>query len=773
MARSIARVEEYLGVPTLMIDGRPFGPMCCTSINRQENVLRSMGESGIRIHFIEHTMRWNNPGSRTTLDGTSETLNDLHHLLKLVPNAYIMLRMVLTPSEEWVNSHPDEQLVFNGGARQKVSCNYSGNLDGMWSFSSPVWQKEASEALIEFLEELKKDPAYEHVIGIFLCAGGTGEWYYPDEHRLHNSQEGLYADFSEPFRKVYARILKEKYGTQEELRRVWNDPKVTFEHPHIPDLTDRRYILTVDRYTREMLQNARFFDKQPGRLPASSRRDPNVGTLVNANTSMHTPDFFNAIHEATARAIVFFANAIKQYDKDMLVGAFYGYYGCTDYYDSSHTNGTLAIINSGKVDFLAGPCTYNNREPGGNGTQREMQDSLRLHHMLYFSEDDFHTHIEESPLANNIYGLYHASDSIKVLKREFARDICEDIQAWWFDMSPGRSWYDDDDILALFRRQQQISRAAYEKSRVKHNEIALIYDTESVHMVSDMLDREVLDYYRTTDIPRIGAPVDYYFHNDLSNPEMPDYKLYIMLNTYSLSGRERQEAVKKFRRNHAVVLWLYADGLYQVDAPRIMDERHMQELTGMKVVLDNKVMYPYYQVDPSAHPAVRFADPCRRYGCLDREIHSCAWVGQALQPDMYVYPGFVIRDPDVKILGTYLSSGETAYALKEMGGYVSAYCAAPVLRSELLASLAEYAGCHLLLRPQNSKEGICNEDILYANEHFAAVHASVTGTKTLYFKHPCDPFELYEEKSYGEGVSRIIFQMQRGETKMWSLDGPC
>ena len=66
------------------------------------------------------------------------------------------------------------------------------------------------------------------------------------------------------------------------------------------------------------------------------------------------------------------------------------------------------------------------------------------------------------------------------------------------------------------KKQQEIGRLAYSVDRTKKNEIALIYDTESVHLVSDALDKLVLDFYRTSDIHRIGAPVDYYFHNDLA-----------------------------------------------------------------------------------------------------------------------------------------------------------------------------------------------------------------------------------------------------------------
>ena len=57
----------------------------------------------------------------------------------------------------------------------------------------------------------------------------------------------------------------------------------------------------------------------------------------------------------------------------------------------------------------------------------------------------------------------------------------------------------------------------------------------------------------------------------------------------------------------------------------------------------------------------------------------------------YMNPGFYIDDPEATILGTYCEMGVPAYGLKEMDGWTSVYCAPQILRSELLASLAEYA----------------------------------------------------------------------------------
>ena len=59
--------------------------------------------------------------------------------------------------------------------------------------------------------------------------------------------------------------------------------------------------------------------------------------------------------------------------------------------------------------------------------------------------------------------------------------------------------------------------------------------------------------------------------------------------------------------------------------------------------------------------------------------------------------------------------------------------------------------------------------MLYANENFLAIHASYSGKRTINFKKPCSPFEVYEEKYYARNVESLELDMKLGETKMFLL----
>ncbi len=756
-----AWIEKYNGEPAVMINGEAFPPMMATITSEHDDFYKRLNATGIKIFYITVSMRWNNPKGydelykANGLDGVEETYYRLEQVLKAVPDAYIILRLNVSPNRLWMNAHPEEQLLYNDGKHYPALCTSASlkeKCEGMVSFASEKWREEGADAIREYYNEISKHPLFDRVIGYFLCAGGTSEWYYPDDIRLQNDNMGLYADFSEPFRKSFEGFLRKKYGTVEKLRHAWNRPDATFENPIIPDLDARSHIYKKHQYIADSFMN--YADMSKVKI--------DNGVFLDANRDLHALDFFLAQSNATAETIVGFAKVLKDLNPKLMVGAFYGAFGCQDYYGCGCISAVPTISNSGYLDFLATPNVYNNREPGGVAAQREMQDSLRLHNMILISEDDTRTHRSNATSHALSMHLYDVEDSLKILKRDFGRNICEDIQGWWFDMGGGgnwQDWYDEPEILNLFAEQQEIAKFAYSLDRTKKNEIAIFYDNESVHLVSDYTDKLVLDFFRTSDIHRIGAPVDYYFHDDISNPNMPDYKLYIMLNCYCLTDKEREDIIAKARKNNATILWMYAPGYVNTDADRVMDIKNIEKTVGMNIGEYEGTIFPNFRVDSASHKSVEMAKLDKEYGFIDRNVHSNIWMRQTEIELPFVNPGFYIKEDDgVEVLGRYCADKKPAYALKKMDGYISAYCTTQVIRNDLIASLAKYSGCHIFTD---------SEDILFANENFVCIHASYTGKRRIYFKKLCTPYEVYEKKNYGENVEYVDLDLKLGETKMF------
>lgn len=748
---SFAHIKKLNGQPTIFVDDTPIPLMGMTVPICKPDYLKKLGESGIRLYFLMAATDWMQPKSDTRLSGFEQFCRDAQTLLKAVPDAYIMVRILLHPPVEWLREHPDSIMRYEDGSFQPAilaSEISSQLLPGMYTLGSDEWRKAAGSALEQFCCQADELPFKDRIIGYFLCAGGTSEWY-PVNGLTENGQCG---DFSPAFSREFGRILQDRYGSEDALRKAWKNPLAGFEHPAIPPLEKRAY-QKIDSKILDAMRNFENADRELGKKIEMNPADADhLGVFVNADNNLHTVDFYHAWNRATANSIIYFAQQLKQHRPHQLVGAFYGSYGCTDYYDASTAEAVLPILDSGFVDFLAAPGCYDNREPGGYVAQREMQDSFRLRNQIFIAEEDSRTHLEND-FYRDAMGLYDIHDTLNTLKRDFSRNLCEDTFAWWFDQHKTGGRYQHPEIYALFARQQEVSRKSLAFLREKKNEIAFIFDQESLHYVSCGTDKTMLDHYRSAEFSRIGAPADYYFHNDMSRADMPDYKLYLMVNLFCLNDAERAAIHLKAAKNHATVVWLYAPGFINPQKDVRMSNDYITQLTGFEVERIDDTVSPRFKIT-APHPALRYADPCRKYGFIDRDIHSSVWLGSSLTPP-FSNPCFCIRENGAEILGRYLINGKGALALKQYQGFTSIYCGAQILRAELIASIAEYSGCHLFTH---------TDDCLYANENFVSIHAKDTGRRTIYFKHACSPFEIYEKRFYGQNVTKITVDMNLGDT---------
>ncbi len=785
----IAKVEKYHGEPAVMINGVAYPPMTIIpNIKFRPEHVKKYAQAGMKLYFPCAVTNWGFPEGDYIdddghpyhrLSGVEQFKLDAEEIFAQVPDAYIMLRLSLDPPNEWFDSHPDDLIRYNDGkTRPVVLEGYSRRdvIPGMYSLCSENFRNDAEKALKEYLEMFKDWKYADRIAGFFLCAGGTMEWYYPEGNLLTDFEQGIYGDFSPAFRAEFGRILREKYGTVEKLRKAWNDPTATFENPKIPDLEERRYTV-IDGGIQEAMLMAESARRLVGKkIELNPKGDGFRGVFLDANTSQHVADFFNAWHRGTANTITRLAKVIKDRYPDMLVGAFYGAFGTTDYYQFGTAEGTVQILDSGYIDFLGSAGSYNNREPGGYTAQREMQDSFRLRNEIYFIEADNRTH-QVNDFYRNGFGVYNYRDTETTIKRDLGRVICEDVQGWYGDFScpypddPNSDWCEKEGFYDLLIRQGEITKFAYSLDRTKKNEIALLYDTESIHYVSQITDAMFCDIYRSTDLGRIGAPVDYYFHNDVARDNMPDYKVYIAINLFHLTDKEREAIKAKARKNHASVIWLYAPGFINPDADTIMAEKNISSLVGMEVGSVEDTTYPWFKLTEEGAKLIKYADRAQKYGYIDRHINSGVWLGSIFPPPNYrplpqafANPGFYIEEGNAKVLGRFLVNGKAAFAVTEEDGYKSYYSAAPFLRSEILQSIAEDAGVHLYVK---------TDDHICANENFVMIHAGFSGKRTVYFKEKCSPFEVYEKKYYGKDVTEIEVDMDLGDTLMFSLRGEC
>ena len=480
---SFAEVKNINGSPALVIDGKTFPPMAMTVRFNKPDYIRRLGEAGLRVFFLMTNTDWLRPGKDYTDEngvpchepsGLEAFVKNAEVLLSQVPDAYIIVRIGLHPPVDWMEENPDELITYQDGSHEPSILSsevHKDNIPGMYSFASDKWKAAAGKALKEFCDAIDRLPFAHRVIGYFLAAGGTSEWY--PVNAICDRAKNKYGDFSPAFLKSYGNFLRKRYGTEEKLRRAWKREDASFDAPIIPNV-EEQYHIHMEEGVLDAMKYYESAERIIGKnIDINAKKPTNLGVFLNMEDYAYVADFYDALHEATAEAIVHFATLLKARYTGKVVGAFYGSYGCTDFYNSTTATATLTILDSGKVDFLAAPGVYNNREPGGCVAQREMQDSFRLRGQMFVAEEDSRTHLEDT-FYRDAMGLYDVRDSIITLKRDFARVLCEDIYAWWFDQHAEGGRYQHEEIYRLFARQKEIGEFAYSLNRVKNNEIALI-----------------------------------------------------------------------------------------------------------------------------------------------------------------------------------------------------------------------------------------------------------------------------------------------------------
>ncbi len=734
-----AEIKKHNGYPALFIDGKIYPPMTALirtrkfdEFNVDKNYYKALGESGIKVFYIVCDTLW------LSSDAVDKFKEEADILLSVVPDAYIIPRISLHPTEEWMKNNPDEIVKYSDGRNIPTRLymeTFQRIMDGMYSLCSEKWREDAGCALMETIDELMKLKCADRIAGFFLCAGGTSEWYYINP--LDYPEDGAYGDFSKAFKTQFEKYLKEKYGE--------NCPEAS-----IPPIETRFYISEIDRV---IATPGRIFASDPA--PAPVKREGHIGSFLDVDNHMHTLDFYRAWHLGTADSIIHFGKLIKEKYPQFIVGAFYGSWGWSERIFASNAGGVMKLLESPYVDALANPGVYENRQPGGFTGQRQMPDSYRLHNSIYIVEEDTRTHAENTHFGD-LAEMFTIEDTINVLKRDFGRNICEDLQAWWFDQHISGGRYKYPEVYELFSRQQEIAHEAYSKDRTKGSEIAFIYDEESLHVVSNQTTDETVEIPRAYDIARIGAPVDQYYHNDMSNPDMPDYKLYVFCNVFYLNNKEREVIKAKLKKNNATALFLYAPGIINPDKDIKLCAENIYDITGIQCVIDEGRTSPAFKAVSDKLDI----EGNKIYGLFNEKQKNNIGFDVRHPYRSYLYPGVFPKDKDAQILARFCQNGEGAVTLKENDGYTSVLCGAKYVNHEFLRAIAKLAGCHIYDE---------NANVIYAGKRYITVHHSYTGSIKIHLPQKCDVWEVYENKCYGRSTDTISYNGIFGETKMFEL----
>jgi len=574
---------------------------------------------------------------------------------------------------------------------------YDNGERGYVSVASERWRREAGDALRQLVNHLETRYG-DHILGYHPCGQNTGEWFYD------RAWEGLLPSFEKPMENAFRRYLRDRDTTLPTAEQRKAKGKGAFLHPAI-----QRGLYRFWRFQQEVM----------------------VEPLEK---------FARIIKEETG--------------KRKLVVLFYGYtFELSALPGGPAVSGHLALerlLRCPDVDILCSPISYFDRQAGGAGGFMAPVDSVQLHGKLWLNEDDTRTYLSK-PEDN--YGRTETlAETLAVHQRNFAHIVTRGAACWWMDLM-GAGWLDSAEIWENLVKLVKVYEDILPNRKPYQPEMAVVVDEASLcHLAyGNSITLPLLSQMRY-ELYRIGAPIGFYLLSDVCSGKVEHAKMYLMLNAFAPTEKQRH-ALKELTRKGKMVVWFYAPGYIRGHSA---SAGHIGDLIGIRVVEKEEIPSGTAHTQPVISLRRRGVDLQQQEEFGVKEPHS---------------PGFVVQDASALTLATFTATGEVAVAMKRIGRGWSVYFGTRRAGVHLLRALAKKAGVHLYT----------SDDILMSGNRILAVHATKdtadhdsqhrSRPSERYVKHvdtlrPQTLYDLLTDTVLSEQSSRHELEMRKGETRL-------
>jgi len=274
-----------------------------------------------------------------------------------------------------------------------------------------------------------------------------------------------------------------------------------------------------------------------------------------------------------------------------VVGSFSGYVWFS--HEAVHR-----ILSSGKVDFVAAPPFYEAaRDVGHAGvSQSPYMASMRLHNVVFYEETDFRTFLSDPAAAPaGMTRRRPLDEAVSLLQRSVGRCLTTGCENWWFLLG-GNASFSHPELMSVIRRGAELSCESLERAQWRPAEVAVFtsareYATTRISPANELIENCKEGLLRDI-LPHCGVPYDAYELADIEHADLPDYRVYVFPNAFTLTESQCAAIRARVRRAGKTAVWIYAPGYYRNGAGSVAN---VQELTGVSV----RERYPVEGKGPS------------------------------------------------------------------------------------------------------------------------------------------------------------------------------
>jgi hypothetical protein len=524
-----AEVRPLEGGPALYVDGRPVFPLIHMSCPIDPSDITAAAADGIHLETLGVASGWAGIDKYDYAD----TDRAIQRALEADPDSLLLLRVATGAPSDWLDAHPDEIV---GYCDPKSLTDFVLGGPRHESFASTLWRRDATEAFRRLVRHIREAGYADRVLGLHVAGGIYGEWHY------------------------------------------WNAP-------YYPDTSPAALA-----GFREWLAARGVEGAATATIPTlDERRHGDLGVFRDPVKSARVVSYSRFLHEQGAASLEQIARAVKEESGGRaLVIAFNGYLPDLGWNSEGDHRRFDLLLRSPYIDGFASPHSYGRRAPGQDATMRGFPESVRAMGKLWFDEEDDRTSLAHDPTFTHVKTI---EESVELLWRGFAQALTHGCALWYMDQQGG--WYRDPAIHAAFARMRQVGEKSLARPRTRSSEVAVFASFENAFYLADRpsgLDRVTNDLINAQieQLATCGAPFDLYLMSELLEPTVPDYRVYVFLDTFYMTD-EQLAAIEALRERGKTLLFFYAPGFVSPD--RLSLDR-MVKLLGMPVDLTESMLLP-------------------------------------------------------------------------------------------------------------------------------------------------------------------------------------
>lgn len=710
----VATMRRHSGAPTIFLNGAPFylgavgyrlPPFPTPSL--------SVVEPNVIWHYDETPLVGCNP--------LEQARRMEHHFVDLFaanPNAVGACHLWVAPNLSWVERYPDEAYCYE----EEIDWRRAAYI--VPALGSARWQEDSAKTvhtICSYLHERFQGRIILYQYGTGACA----ENVLPDDPM--GTGDSLAGDYNpktlNTFRKFYSE--SNPLVSLEPSNREQIQSRIT-----IPDTFDR---LKTDYFSFRTEKTARV------------------------------ADYYRYTADQLDKWVVMIAQEIKKATRsESLTASPIGALLDTG------LNSQMAIAlskcsfvearRSNCLDFLQSPASYAYRDLGEGDTSAMIPlGTVRLAGKAWLRDFDSRTSlVREQHLHHPVARLWRFPDNpwqdVQTLLRDAAYSIVKGGAWWWHEINP--PMYSLPEHVEAVRSINRIADFSLETDRSMPAGLAVLVDEDSYFEQAGSSRLSYAMNYESRQLNwfHSGMAAESYLADDINNPEFPAHRIILATNLFASSDAILESIINHAKKVNGVVIWLVAPGL---QTNGTIDLERTGRYTGMKVRAAECDAYPGIVIDWTNHPfASSLPDATQRPGEFGGGVNGVDDGGSRTMSPLFWVD--CEGDPDITVLGKGKVLNKPAFALKQMDGWTSVYCAAPSIPGALLRALGHMCSSDVFIE---------TDDMLHCSKELLVICAKNAGRKTITLPQSAEIIvDLVSGKTLGSDTNRVFHELRQFET---------